>query len=172
MIREKKNKKELSGNRAFFAVILLSLSIIIMSSVVGFIENRFGIKNLENIIYLIIIIVAYFLIKNYLTEFRYSFIDDELIVEKILGKKVTPIATIKVKEIEHFGKLSEIDWLNKDMYVDYCDIHKRKAYAIKYIKNGETRVITLTPSEELIAHIKKSLESRDYDEVDEEKLIK
>ncbi len=172
MIREKKTKKEVSGNGAFLTIILLSVGIIFMSSIIGYVENKVGIKHMDYIIYILIVVIAYFLIKNYLTEFRYSFIDDELIVEKILGKRITPIVTIKTKEIEHFGKLSDIDWLNKDMHVDYCDISKRKAYAIKYSKNGEVRVLTLTPSEELVAHINKSLESRDYDELDEEKLLK
>ena len=172
MIREKKAKKQVSGNKAFLVVILLSVGIIILSTLVGFIENRFGIKRLENVIYIIVLIVAYFLIKNYLTEYRYSFIDDELIVEKILGKKTTPIVTIKTREIEHFGKLSDIDWVDKEMHVDYCDINKGRAYAIKYIQKNETKIITLSPSEELIMHIKKAIEARDYDEVVEEKLIK
>ena len=172
MIREKKTKKEVTGNGAFLVIILLAVGIIAMSAVVGYIENRFGIKRLENIIYLLIIVVAYFLIKNYLTEYRYSFFDEELIVEKILGKKTTPITTIKTKEIVQFGVLSEIDWLDKEMNVDYCDINKRKAYAIKYVKKGETRVITLSPSAELIVNINKSMKSKDFDEVDKEKLIK
>lgn len=171
MIREKKTKREVSGNMAFLVVIVVSVGIILLSSLVGYIQNAFGIKYLENIIYVVLIVVAFFLIKNYLTEYRYSFFDDELIVEKILGKRVTQIASIKIRTIEHFGKLTEIEWADKEMHVDYCDIHKRKAHAIKYVKNGETKVITFSPSEDLIFHIQKSMDSKDFDEVDEEKII-
>ncbi len=172
MIRERKGKKDISGNSAFIIVILLSISIIFLSSMVGYIENKFGINYLENIIYVFLIVVAYFLIKNYLTEFRYSFFDDEFIVEKILGKKIIPIASIKIREVEYFGKLSDIDLSSKDIIVDNCDVYKKDAYAIKYLRNGERKAITISPSEELIIHIKKSLEARDYDEVEEEKILK
>ena len=69
MIREKKTKKEASGNGAFLVVIGLSVFIIILSSLVGYIENRFGINGLENIIYVVLVVVAFFLIKNYLIEY-------------------------------------------------------------------------------------------------------
>lgn len=171
MIREKKTRKEVSGNMAFYVVILLSVGIILLSSLVGYIENNFGIQRLEYIIYAIIFVTAYFLIKNYLTEYRYSFFDNELIIEKILGKKVTRIASIKSREIEYFGKMSGADWDDKEIQVDYCDVNKRNAYAIKYIKNGVTKVLTLNPSNELIMHIQKSIDAKDYDDIDEDKII-
>jgi len=172
MIREKKTKKEVSGNMAFLVVIALSIGIIILSSLVGYIENSFGIEGLEYIIYAIIFVAAYFLIKTYLTEYRYSFFDNELIIEKILGKRVTQIASIKSREIEYFGKISGTDWDENELQVDYCDVNKRNAYAIKYIKGGITKVLTLNPSKELILHIQKSIETKDYDELDEDKIIR
>jgi len=172
MIREKKTKREESGGAAFLTVVLLSVGIIFLSSLVGYIENRFGIERLENIIYLILIVVAYILIRKYLTEYRYSFFDDELIVEKILGKKITQVAIIKTREITYFGKLADTDWNDKEMHVDYCDVRKRNAYCIKYLREGAARALTMNPSEELIMHIQKALETRDFDELDEEKLIK
>jgi len=172
MIREKRTRKEVSGNMAFLVIIALSVGIIILSSLVGYIENRFGIERLEYIIYAIIFVTAYFLIKNYLTEYRYSFFDNELIIEKILGKQVTQIASIKSREIEYFGKISGADWDEKEIQVDYCDVNKRNAYAIKYKKTGVAKVLTLNPSEELILHIQKSIDAKDYDELDEDKIIR
>lgn len=172
MIREKKTRKEVSGNMAFLLVILLSVGIIILSSLVGYIENNFGIQRLEYIIYIIIFITAYFLIKNYLTEYRYSFFDNELIIEKILGKKVTQIASIKSREIEYFGKISGVDLNENELQIEYCDVNKRDAFAIKYVKSGVTKVITLNPSDELILHVQKSIDARDYDELDEDKIIR
>jgi len=172
MIREKRTKKEVSGNRAFVVVILLSIGIIFLSSLVGYLQNQFGIMHLEKIIYVIVIVVAYFLIKNYLTEYRYSFFDNELIIEKILGKRTTQIATIKSRQIAFFGKLSEIEWDNKDMHIDHCDVSKKEAYVIKYVQHEMTKLLTLNPSEDLVMHIQKSVEAKDFDEVDEEKLIK
>ncbi|MEX1378152.1 MAG: hypothetical protein AB1Z23_11865 [Eubacteriales bacterium] len=172
MIREKKTKKEVSGNRAFLVVILLSFVIIIMSSFVGYLENNFGIKHLEKIIYIAIVVIAYFLIKNYLTEYRYSFFDNELIVEKILGKKITSVATIKSKEIEYFGKASDTFINKKEIEIINCYVYKKNAYAIKFTQDDITKAILINPSEDLILQIKKSLEAKDFDEVEEEKLIK
>lgn len=172
MIREKKTKKEASGNKAFLIVILISIGMIVLSSLVGFVESRFGILHLETIIYFIVIIAAYILIKNYLTEFRYSFFESELIIEKLLGKKVTPIATIKARDIQYFGKVSDTDWTDKEMHIDYCDINKRKSYAIKYIHDSIIKAVTLNPSEELIFQIQKALDTKHYEEVNEDKIIK
>lgn len=171
MIREKKTRREVSGNSAFIVMILLSVGIIILSTIVSYVQNTFGINHLQNIIYVILIVVAYFLLKSYLTEFRYSFFDDELIIEKILGKRITPIASIKSRDIEYFGKLADVDWTDKDLHVDYCDIYKRKAHVIKYNKKGEIMALTFSPSDELILHIQKSIEARDFDEVEEDKFI-
>lgn len=172
MIREKKTRREVSGNMAFLVVIILSVGIIILSTLVGYIENKFGIQGLEYIIYVIIFITAYILIKSYLTEYRYSFFDNELIIEKMLGKKITQIASIKSREIEYFGKIIGTDWDENEIHVDYCDVNKRRAYAIKYVKNGVAKVLTLNPSEELILHVQKSIDAKDYDELDEDKLIR
>ena len=172
MIREKKTKKEVSGNRSFLVVIFLSFVIIFMSSFVGYIENTFGIKHLEKIIYVAIVVIAFFLIKNYLTEYRYSFFDNELIVERILGKKITPVATVKSREIEQFGKAPEVDINKKEIETFNCYVHKRAAYTIKFMQDEKAKAILFNPSEDLILQIKKSLEARDFDEVKEEKLIK
>ena len=107
-----------------------------------------------------------------MTEYRYSFFDNELIIEKILGKKVTQIATIKSREIEYFGKISGVDLNETELQIDYCDVNKRDAYAIKYVKSGATKVVTLNPSDELILHVQKSIDARDYDELDEDKIIR
>lgn len=87
MIREKRTQRDVSSNKAFFIVILISICMIFLSSIVGYIQNTFGIRYLESIIYIIVVVVAYVLIKNYLTEYRYSFFDSEIIIEKMLGKK-------------------------------------------------------------------------------------
>lgn len=172
MIREKVTQKSTSGNKGFLLVIALSVGIIVLSSIVGYIENTFDIKHLELIIYAILVFVSTVLIRRYLTEYRYSFLDDELIIEKILGNRVTPVVNIRTWDIEFFGHISDSDWKNDDIQITSCDIDKTNAYVIAYTKDEVKYAITFSPTENFIQQLQTAIDTIHYEQMEEDTIIK
>lgn len=171
MIREKASNKDMSGKRGFYIIVAISVGTVFLSTIVGYIQKRFNINHLEWIIYGLLIVTAYIVIKRYITEYRYSFFDDELIVEQIIGKKIEPVASIRTWEIKYFGKISKAKW-GDNTVITKCDVNKTGTYAIIYEKDGTEHVVTLSPSEELITQVKTAMDTLHYTEVNEDKIIK
>lgn len=157
MIREKVTNKGTSGNKGFMLIVMVSASVILLSTIIGYIQNTFGIRHLEYIIYAGLIVFSIFLMRKYITEYRYSFFDDEIIIEKMLGNRITPVANIRTWNIQHFGKFSDSDWKDENLKVDFYDVERKDASVMVCKDHNGMRAIVFNPSVEFVDQLQKTM---------------
>lgn len=170
MIREIATRKGSSGSKGLLLIIVISVFIIAMSSLVGFVENEFGVKHLEYIIYVILFGLGYFIIQHIITQYRYSLFDDEIIFEKMLGKKITPIANIFIWDILVFEKAnsSEKVKITKSFKL-YADSSNK--WSLTYKKGDEIYEAVFSPSNEFANQLIAAINNRQHKEEREPNII-
>ena len=171
MIREKIASRQTSGSKRFLLVIIVSVVIFLMSAIVGYIERTFEIYNLEIVIYVSLFVLIIVLIKRYLTEFRYSFFEDEIIIEKLLGSKVTPLVSVRIWDIVYFGPIVDNTWREDEMRIDSCDVSKKDVTLLLYTNKGVKCAVTFNPSKELIEQVKRAMVNKHLNHISENETI-
>lgn len=171
MIREKTARREASGSKKFLLIVIVSVVIFIMSAIVGYFQNTFKIYNLEIVIYVSLLVFIIVLIKLYFTEYRYSFFEDEIIIEKLLGKKITPLVSVRIWDITYFGPILDNNWQEDEMKIDSCDVSKKDVTLILYSNKGAKCALTFNPSKELISQVQRAIKNKDSNLISENEII-
>ncbi len=170
MIREIATRKGSSGYKGLLLIVAIALFIISMSSLVGFIENKFGVKNLEYIIYVILFALSFYVIQHFVTEYRYSLFDDELILEKMLGKKITPIVNIFIWDILSFEKLNSSEKVKiAKSYKLYADNSNK--WILLFKKDSEIYEVVFSPSDEFANQLISAINNRQHKQEREPNII-
>lgn len=170
MIREIATRKETSGYKGLLLIFAMAVFIIAMSSLVGFIENEFGIKHLEYIIYLILFGLGFFVIQYFITQYRYSLFDDELILEKMLGKRITPVANIFIWDILSFEKVNSSEKVKiAKSYKLYTDNSNK--WSMTYNKDNEIYEAIFSPTKEFANQLVAAINNRQHKQEREPNII-
>jgi len=170
MIREVATRKGSSGYKGLLLIIAITVFIILMSSLIGYMENVFGIKHLEYIIYAMLLVLSFFVIQLFITQYRYSLFDDELILEKMLGKKITPVVNVFIWDILSFEKN------NSSEKVKIAKSHKlysenANKWSLIYKHNNEIYEALFSPSDEFVNQLLRAINSRQHKEKREPNIV-
>ena len=142
-----------------------------MSGLVGYLRSEFGIKYLEYVLYLFLIGLALFIVKRYVTEYRYSLFSDEIIFEKIVGKRQTPLLVVRVWEIVKTGSIHDDDYDPKSMELFDLTFNKSSAKYILFKHNGEEKLVVYSPSVDFLRQLDRAMSSRIEDLIKEPDLM-
>lgn len=173
MIREIATRKSSTGYKGLLIIVFIAVMIIAMSTLVGFIENNFGIKNLEYIIYFILLGLAIFVIQYFVTQYRYSLFDDELIIERMLGNKITPIVSVFIWDIISFEKVAKDNGKDKEKISKSYNLFVQHSnrWSLIYKKDEEFLEAVFSPSEDFIRQLKRAINGRQHKEQREPNII-
>ena len=161
MIREVATRKSSMGYRGLLLIFIITILVLLASSLVGYIQNNFGIRHLEYIVYFMLIAFGVFVIRYFVTQYRYSLFDDQLIIERMLGKRIDIIVNIYIWDIVSFDEAKKHSKEEKKkmktfkLYVQHTD-----KYSIIYKKNDETFEAVFNPSQEFISQLNTAIEQR------------
>ena len=170
MIREIATRKGSSGYKGLLLIVAIAVFIIAMSSLVGFIENEYGVKNLEYFIYLILFGLGFFVIQHFITQYRYSLFDDQLIFEKMLGKKIIPIDDVFIWDILAFEKYNSSEKVKiTKSYKLYADNSNK--WSLTYKKENEIYEAVFSPSDEFANQLVAAINNRQHKEKREPNII-
>ncbi len=161
MIREIATRKSSAGYKGLLLIAAITIFVIFLSVLIGFIENYFGVKNLEYVIYVLLIGLSFFVIKYYVTQYRYSLFDDELIIERMLGKRIHIIVNVFIWDVVSFRphvKSDESDKIITKTHKLY--VQQANRYSIVYTKDDVTYEAVFSPSEEFVRQLVRAIEQR------------
>lgn len=153
LIREVKHKKQ----RPFWQVVLIIfIAIIIINSLITLtnkLEDYTGIDaNISSLIILFLsILVCAFIILKLLSYYAYSFVDESIIFERIIGKRVDYLLRVNLKEllfIKPYNKKELKKVYHTYKYYYYND--KEGLYYGEFDRNGKRYRIVFKPSERML----------------------
>lgn len=155
-----------SIGKSILMVTVITVCVVLMSGIVGYFRNNLGIRNTEYVIYILLIVLGLYIVKKYLTEYRYSLFDDEVIIDRIVGNRVEALLVLRVREIEEHGLLSEMSE-DKRQYVERiikANIRKIRCHYILFHRNGKRQMLVYNPTDEFAEALKKGLKDQmDHD---------
>ena len=170
MIREVASRKGTSGARGLLLIFAIAVFIILLSAFIGFIESAFGIDHLEYFIYAILFALAFYMVQHFVTQYRYSLFDDELILERMLGNRITPVVNVFIWDILSFEKLSSTEKVKiAKSYKLSADNSNR--WALTYKKDGEIYEAVFSPSEEFVSQLLSAIDKRQHKQEREPNII-
>jgi hypothetical protein len=107
--------------------------------------------------YVLLIIVGIFIVRHWMTEYEYDLIDDELIVDRYIGRRPRNLLRIRLHSIVSVGK-DEPDIKKKDR-LTFRSKSKGVTYIV-YKQNSEHKCMYFSPSDKLLSLIEERRNNR------------
>lgn len=87
-----------------FVIIFVGVFVIyFLASFIVYAGARLGVPYLEYAVYALLIAAGYFILRDWLTSYRYALSETELLLEKYTGKRMSQREVIELRAIESFG---------------------------------------------------------------------
>lgn len=153
--------KVISGTTHYFLLAVIAL----LALFVAPLAHNFILPNMNYGIYLAIVIAAAIVVRRQMTEYRYSLIADELIIDRIWGKHVRKLITINLRNVQSFGPYKRaVNNKGKTLY--YSMKIAKGAYALVVSTNGVDERIVFHPSEKMVRCIERQINREKGDKSD------
>jgi hypothetical protein len=170
MIRETATRKGSLGYKGLLLIVAIAAVIILMSWLIGYVENALGIHNLEYIIYALLLALGVFVLQHFVTQYRYSLFDDELILEKLLGKRITPVVNVFIWDILSFEKNNSSEKVKiAKSYSLFTDGSNK--WSLTFKKDGEIYEAVFSPSEDFVKQLLSAIDNRQHKQEREPNII-
>lgn len=148
--------------RKQYSIILIFLAMLMTFIIVSdlldvMVPKTYLFKIIKYLSYLIMICIALFQIKRLRTKYKYSLIQDELIIHKITGESENLLEIVNLADIQYIGRSDKItDKLNFHgvKRYDFCKL-RTKNYICVYKLEGRLKKFYFNPSDRLIRNIER-----------------
>lgn len=110
------------------------------------------------LLYIIMIVLFILQRRRIKTKFKYTIIQDELMIHKIIGNDENLVESINLNDIKYIGKcrgVKELFSFYKKRKYDFC-LCGKKNYICVYKEGNKTKKFYFKPSERFIKTIRKS----------------
>jgi hypothetical protein len=143
---------------SFIAIPLIIAGVFVIyfvGNVLVYLGIRLGFPYLQYAVYALLIAAGVFVMRNWLTSYRYALSESELLVEKWIGKRVRAREVAELSAILSFG---EYDPAEKPEGGTLLYAYKTKgAKALGVRANGTRYLILIQPDEELTKRLSDSV---------------
>ncbi len=161
MIREIATRKSSTGYKGLFIIIMIAVIVISLSVLVGYLENNFDIYYLEYLIFFMLLGFGVFVLRYFITQYRYSLFDDEFIIERMIGKKLTTVVDVFIWNIISFKKTVEKPTKNIKIIKTYkLFVQHTNKWSLVYKKDDELFEALFNPSENFIRQLNRAIMQR------------
>lgn len=141
-------------------LVLALLGIILLVVVVANLLQRWtGWNFLSYVAILLVVILGVWVIKNKVQEFRYTLIENELIVERLAGQRAKVLMDLDVLQIEEMGKVVEFQHNRSfDRTRKFCfKMDPTSTYYLICKEGKHTVRVLFNPSENMVAGIERAI---------------
>lgn len=159
MIKETSKAKFASPFRYVVYALLLALVVIALSTFAGIIRQALRIAHPEYLIYVVMLCLGIYAYFHYTTEYHYTLIDDELIIEKMRQSKRVDSQVIRTFNIVAYGTHGELGPLSPDerkMTRKYAAPNQPRFYIAVRSEWGRS-IIVFSPSQKFIERFCQSM---------------
>lgn len=158
-MKERIKRKQLSAVLGILVILSLFLGVVLLSAAIHMVSHTLKAAGWDTtfmpyIEYLILILVGLLIVTRWLPEYEYTVIDDELYIDRYLGRRFKNLTCIRLSEIVSIGK-SEPDIRQKARFT-----FKSKNQDVVYIvfkQDGQNKCGYFSPSKELLELIEKRI---------------
>lgn len=156
-MRERLKRKQLSAPIGILSIVLLLAVIIILSAVIFVIADYFNIGGiLDYAKYLLFIIIGVIIIRKWITEYEYVLVDNELFIDRYIGKRPRRLLSLKLTHITYIGKRVPDDYSGKIHRLTYKSKRSDVTYIV-YIEKDQKRCAYFSPSDSMLSKIQSRL---------------
>lgn len=150
-------------NLSFFKILIMIIgTVLIMNFATGFF-SQYGpaIGSLSALFVLILCtIVCVLIIYKNLVYYNYRVIEDELMVERVIGRANHVFFNIKLEDIKYIRPYNEFETDNKNAksYRFVIDRNKDKWYVIEFPRKDKNYILIIEPNEVFLKALNQSLQ--------------
>lgn len=155
-MKERLKRKPLPTALGILTIIGLFACILVLHGLMNVLAHLLNISFLEYIEYVLFILIGLLIIRRWIIEYEYAVVDDELYVDRYLGKRPKQLLAIKLNYITYIGKTLPNDYTGKKQRLTYKRRAKGVTYIV-YISKDDKKCVYFSPSEKLLALLDKRM---------------
>ncbi|MDD3242370.1 MAG: hypothetical protein PHD32_01445 [Eubacteriales bacterium] len=162
MIKEISKAKFAAPFRYVVAALLLASVVVALSALAGVVRVRWGIAHPEYVIYVGLLALGVWAFFFYSTEYHYTLIDDELIIEKMRLSRRVDRRIIRTFNIVAYGTRKAVGPLSREerrALKRYVAPHQKACYVAMPGDTGRV-IIAFSPSEHFLEQFRQSVEKQ------------
>jgi hypothetical protein len=154
-MKERLTRKKLSTWLGILAILGLLIGVVLLAAIIYVAADAMKAAGwnttfMQYVEYVILIIAGILIVRHWMTEYEYSLVDDELIIDRYIGRNPRNLLCIKLSSIVSVSK-QEPDIKKKDK-LTFRSKSKGVTYIV-YKQNGEQKCMYFSPSDELLSFI-------------------
>ena len=153
-MKERLKRKQLSAVAGILSILVLLASIVIVMMVMFVLADAFNAPYLKYAEYALFILMGVLIIRYWVTEYEYAVIDDELFVDRYLGKRQRPLLSIKLKDIVHIGNSLPDGYKGKSHRLTFKSKRRGVVYIV-YRCGSDKKCVYFSPSDKMLSLINK-----------------
>lgn len=154
-MKERLTRKKLSTWLGILTILGLLIGVVLLAAVIYVAADAmksagWNTTFMQYVEYVILIVIGILIVRHWMTEYEYSVIDGELIVDRYIGRNPRNLLRIKLSSIVSVGR-QEPD-IKKQDRLTFKSKNKGVVYIV-YKQNGEQKCMYFSPSDELLSLI-------------------
>lgn len=149
-MKERLKRKKLPAMLEILVILGLFLGIVLLAALIYVAADAlrsigWNTTFMQYIEYVILIVAGVLIVKHWMTEYEYALIDDELIIDRYLGRNPKSLLRIKLSAIVSLG--ADAPDIRK---IDRFTFKKKDIVYMVYKQNGQQKCAMFSPSEDLL----------------------
>ncbi len=152
-MKERYKRKQLSTIFGILIVIGLVAAILLLHMLMTAINNVLNISFMEYIEYVLFILIGIAIVRKWITEYEYAIVDDELFVDRYIGKRPRRLFETRLGQIIYIGDTLPSDYTGKKQRLTFASRRRGVVYIV-FIKDDDKKCVFFSPSEKMQDMIK------------------
>lgn len=154
-MKERLTRRKLSTWLGILTVLGLLIGVVLLAAIIYVAADAmkaagWNVTFMQYVEYVILIIIGILIVRHWMTEYEYNLIDDELIVDRYIGRHPRNLLRIRLSSIVSVGK-AQPDIKKKDR-LTFRSKSKGVVYIV-YKHNGEQKCMYFSPSNDMLSLI-------------------
>ncbi|MBT3319334.1 MAG: hypothetical protein HN948_07645 [Clostridia bacterium] len=155
-MKERYKRKQLSTVFGILITVGLVAAILLLHMLITAINEVLKVSFMEYIEYVLFILAGIAIVRKWITEYEYALVDDELFVDRYIGKRPRRLFETKLKQIIYIGDTLPSDYSGKKQRLTFAAKRKGVVYVV-YIKDDDKKCVFFSPSEKMQDIIKERM---------------
>ena len=153
-MKERLRRRQLSAPAGILTILVLFICIFLIAMIMFVLADAFNAPWLQYVEYVLFIIIGVLIIRFWVTEYEYALVDDELFIDRWLGKRPRRLLSIELRDIIHIGDRLPEDYKGRKQRLTFKSKRRGVVYII-YRGGKNKKCVFFSPSKELLALIEK-----------------
>ena len=151
MVQESLRHKQISSAKGILYILCIVIIFFIANFIGSFIEYAFQIRFIQYVLYVALIVLGTFIIKNKLQGFQYTVKGRFVQFDRLLGRKVKTLEIIELENMVEFGKKEILKKYQKLSKSKYTFLPEETRYYLIHQKKNKLACAIFSPSEKFAA---------------------